>query len=139
VSGHREVSKKLFTNELLDEEEDEDAPTISLHALTGIQPRSGCTIQVVVIISTAHLPALLNSGSTHNFMDFAAADHVGLHLTTQAGLHVAVANCDHVNSPRLPPPWLSPLARWLSPPPRDLVLRIEPPARHRSNPGTRVV
>jgi hypothetical protein len=32
------VCKRLFTIELIDEGEEAEAPTISLHALTGIQP-----------------------------------------------------------------------------------------------------
>jgi hypothetical protein len=71
---------------------------ISLHAITGIQPRSGRTMQVLVIVNGAHLSALLDSGSTHNFVDSAAAVHTGIQLTAQHGLHVAVANSDQVHS-----------------------------------------
>jgi hypothetical protein len=44
-------------------------PTISLHALTGIQPRTGHTMQIIVNVNGARHVALLNSGSTHNFID----------------------------------------------------------------------
>lgn len=74
-------------------------PTISLHTLTGIQPRSGRTMQVSVAINGFFLTALLDSGSTHNFMDTVAAERVGLVLLEHRGLHVAVVNGDHIDSP----------------------------------------
>jgi hypothetical protein len=51
TNGHREKCKQLFLIEVICEEDErptddeQPAPTISLHALTGIQPRSGCTIR----------------------------------------------------------------------------------------------
>jgi hypothetical protein len=47
---------------------------ISLHALTGIHPRSGKTIQLLVVVKGVQLHALLDSGSTHNFIDSAAEE-----------------------------------------------------------------
>jgi hypothetical protein len=43
-------------------------PTISIHALTGIQLRSCSTVQVCVSIVVSMLTTL-NSGSMHNFID----------------------------------------------------------------------
>jgi hypothetical protein len=88
----------VFTIELIVDVDDEEAPTISLHVLTGIQARSSCTMQVMVLINGAHLSALLDSGPTHNFMDSVAATRVGLALTEQSGLRVAVVNGDKVPS-----------------------------------------
>jgi hypothetical protein len=98
VLGHKEECKRLFTIELFDEDFDESTPMISLHVLTGIQPRSGCTMQIVVTINDAQLSALLHSGSTHNFVDTAAAARARLQLSAQA-LRVVVANGDRISSP----------------------------------------
>jgi hypothetical protein len=69
-------------------------PTISITALTGIQPCKGRTMQVFVTV----LQSLLDSGSTHNFVDSEAAARAGIVFGTQAGLSVTVANGDHVSS-----------------------------------------
>jgi hypothetical protein len=74
---HRDVCTRLFLIELLDDDDTEESPMISLHAITGIQPWSGRTMQVLVIINDAHLSTLLDSRSTHNFMDSAAAARTG--------------------------------------------------------------
>jgi hypothetical protein len=83
-------------------EEDEplelDEPTISLHALTGVQPRAWRTMQLRVAINGAHFLSLLDSGSTHNFVDTEAAARAGVNLPDRTGLRVAVANGDHVMS-----------------------------------------
>jgi hypothetical protein len=55
-------------------------PTNSLHALTGIQPRAMRTTQLTVQVGATTLAALLNSGSTHNFIDVDAARRAGVHL-----------------------------------------------------------
>jgi hypothetical protein len=99
IPGHRDVCKQLFTIELIDAGDEEAAPTISLHALTGIQPRSSRTMQVMVLINGTHLSTLLDSGSTHNFVDSTTATQAGLALTKQSSLHVAVGNGDRVPSP----------------------------------------
>jgi hypothetical protein len=74
-------------------------PTISIHALTGIQPRTGRTMHVHVHIAVTLLVALLDTGSTHNFIDTDAATRAGLALLGSSGLRVAVANGDCVTSP----------------------------------------
>jgi len=51
-------------------------PLISLHALTGI--RTADTMQVTVRMGNHQFTALLDSGSTHNFISGPAAQHVGL-------------------------------------------------------------
>jgi hypothetical protein len=101
TNGHREVCKQLFIIEVLVDDdhqalaaETEDL-AISLHALTGIRPQSGCTMQLVVDINITHHNALLDSGSTHNFVDLDAAERAGIiTLASQIGLHVTVANGD---------------------------------------------
>jgi hypothetical protein len=99
VPCHHDVCKRLFTIELIDDCDDKEGLTISLHVLTGIQPRSGRTMQVMVLINGAHLFALLDSRSTHNFVDSAAATRVGLTLTEQFSLRIGIANGDRVPSP----------------------------------------
>lgn len=59
-----------FVNEMVGSEDEdpgeEPNPEISLHALTGIN--TGCTMQLEVTVGGALLMALVDSGSTHNFM-----------------------------------------------------------------------
>jgi hypothetical protein len=56
-------------------------------------------MQLVVDVRGVHLTTLLDSRSTHNFVDLEAATRAGITWTRQAGLHVAVANGDRVSSP----------------------------------------
>jgi hypothetical protein len=66
-----EACKRLFSIELLDDEED-GGPTISLATLTGIQPSTCRTMHVSLAIDSTSLRALLDSGSTHNFINTSA-------------------------------------------------------------------
>ena len=108
VRGHR--CQRLFYLEvtdfhdseppLPDEEQspqpaaDELPPLISLSAITGI--RTEDTMQVHIAIGNYELTALIDSGSTHNFISSAAARRVGLHFHDSKGAHVVVANGDRV-------------------------------------------
>jgi hypothetical protein len=103
TNGHKQECKQLFVIEVLNTEEEEanhgpttTEPTISISALTGIHPRKGRTMQVFVTIYGTVLRALLDSGSTHNFMDSEAATRVGIVFSGHVGLSVAVANGDRV-------------------------------------------
>jgi hypothetical protein len=86
------VCKHLFVIEVLDDDDDvnspDQAPTISLHALTGIQPLATRTMQLPIEINGIRLVDLLNSGSTHNFVDTNAAACVGIELRGHSGLRV---------------------------------------------------
>jgi hypothetical protein len=104
TNGHRDVCKQLFVMEVLVATDDQ-APvtdtedlTISLHALIGICPRSGCMMQLVVYINGARLNALLDSGSTHNFVDLDVVERAGINLMSQTGIIVVVAIGDRVHS-----------------------------------------
>jgi hypothetical protein len=100
VPGHKQDCRKLFVIEVLDDDDDSEGdPTISLHALIGIQPRTSRTMQVVVNVGGIALRALLDSGSTHNFVDLGAAARAGIPLADGSGLRVAVANGDRLTSP----------------------------------------
>jgi hypothetical protein len=72
----------------------------SLHTLTGIHPRSERPMQIYVFINGTTLRALLDSGSTHNFVDSEAASRAGIVFVAQHSLRVAVANGDRVESSR---------------------------------------
>jgi hypothetical protein len=74
-------------------------PTISLHALTGIQPNSGKTMQLHILVNGVVLTSLLDPGSTHNFMDTDVAARAGIQLRGALGLRVAVANGDRMHKP----------------------------------------
>jgi hypothetical protein len=56
-------------------------------------------MHIHVHIAGILLIALLNMGSTHNFINTDMATHVGLTLLGSSGLRVTVANDDHVTSP----------------------------------------
>lgn len=55
-------------------------------------------MQLAVTINDIHLLALVDSGSTHNFVAVELVARVGLSLTPRTGLSVVVANGDHVMS-----------------------------------------
>jgi hypothetical protein len=105
IHGHKEHYKCLFNIEVVSDEEcvsdpsNGGEPTISIHALTGIQPRTGRTMHVHVHIAGTLLIALLNTGSTHNFIDTDAATCAGLALLGPSGLRVTVVNDIRVTSP----------------------------------------
>jgi hypothetical protein len=106
VHDHKEVCKHLFIIEVLGDDGvgqhlavEAGDPTISIHALTGIQPSSGKTMQIHILVNDVVLTTLLDSGSTHNFVDTDAAAHAGIQLRGALGLRVAVANGDCMHSP----------------------------------------
>jgi len=73
---------------------DPNGPLISLAAITGIRIEE--TMQLRVRVGKLTLSALLDSGSTHNFINTAAAARVGLQFADSEGAHVVVANGDCV-------------------------------------------
>jgi hypothetical protein len=100
VRGHR--CPRLFYLEVADFEEDtaieevaeEPEPVISLHALTGI--RSEDTMQIQVKMKDRLLTALLDTGSTHNFVNLNTALSLQLEVCSSRG-RVAVANGDKID------------------------------------------
>ncbi|XP_039820334.1 uncharacterized protein LOC120682466 [Panicum virgatum] len=77
-----------------DTPQEEQPPLISLHAIAGLTTND--TMCVHVKIGEHNLIALLDSGSTSNFINQAVADDIGLHFHNSAGASVIVANGDRV-------------------------------------------
>ncbi|WVZ96354.1 hypothetical protein U9M48_042006 [Paspalum notatum var. saurae] len=107
VYGHK--CKRLFILEVVPDEEDaaedeapeqdnstSDAPAISLHALTGIRSNTYHTMRMWVNVGNVRLQALLDSGSTHNFMDSAVAAKLQLPSKRPTAMRVTVGNGDRV-------------------------------------------
>ncbi|XP_039772029.1 uncharacterized protein LOC120640239 [Panicum virgatum] len=99
--GHNRVCKRLFLLNGVEEEDDrateeaavfaakEEAPMLSLQALAGVAFSD--MMQLEVQLGSASLVALLDSGSTHNFISEAAALRTGLHLQHRPRLTAMVA------------------------------------------------
>lgn len=103
VAGHR--CKRLFVIEIqldldIDDNDhlDDSELEISLAALTGIQPWSGQTMWTRVEIGSSSLVALLDSGSTHNFIAEEVIAASCVTIRPRFGLSVMVANGDCVIS-----------------------------------------
>lgn len=101
--GHNKVCKCLFLLDLAydDDEEDEGDTTpaadpetlrIFLHAVTCVRPSNAMHLSIRLGDATLH--ALVDMGSTHNFLSQESAARVRLPLIQRAGLHVTVANGD---------------------------------------------
>ena len=69
-------------------------PLISLNAITGTSTVT--TMQLRVLVGGRKFTALLDSGSTHNFVNDTAATFAGLHFKSGCGAHVVVANGDRI-------------------------------------------
>ncbi|XP_068648649.1 uncharacterized protein [Aristolochia californica] len=83
-----EDSEELIENEIVEEVQQE--PELSLHAMHG--QRTSNTMQVKARLHHLMLLALVDSGSTHNFINEPATQQLGLHIQQQRGLSVSVAN-----------------------------------------------
>ena len=104
--GHNRVCQRLFLLEGIEDEDDdelpaaaedcgpENAPVFSLQALAGVSFAD--TMQLEVVLGAAALVALLDSGSTHNFISEAAAQRSGLPLQQRPRLTAMVANGERV-------------------------------------------
>lgn len=99
--GHNCVCQRLFLIDVADEDDatDESAvePIISVLAISGVRTRE--TMQLCINISGTTFLALLDSGSSHNFITEEAAARTNLVLVPQGGMRVTVANGDCVESP----------------------------------------
>ncbi|WVZ93415.1 hypothetical protein U9M48_039395 [Paspalum notatum var. saurae] len=80
--GHKR--KKLFILEIVsdnnpvepehEQEQSEEEPLISLHALTGIRATTYHTMCIWVLIGNRRLTAFLDSGFSHNFINSEVAE-----------------------------------------------------------------
>lgn len=108
--GHNKVCKRLF---LLDSVEDEDeadeveeepntkgatdSAVFSLHAVAGIYTNNSLLLRVS--LGATSLVALVDTGSTHNFIGEAAAERTGLQPQPRPRLTATVANGDKIACP----------------------------------------
>jgi hypothetical protein len=108
--GHNRFCKRLFFLdgvEIDDAPADEteaaadaaaqEAPIFSLHAVAGVSV--GRTMRVRVRVGSTPLIALLDTGSTHNFIAETAAARSGLPIQSQPRLTAMVANGEKVPCP----------------------------------------
>jgi len=104
--GHR--CKRLFMieaylreeedgEEIAQVEEEEVIPEISLHAMTGKDNPE--TMKIYGRIGKTIFLALIDSGSTHNFMSLALARKLGLQPTKGEGMEVVIASGERISSP----------------------------------------
>jgi hypothetical protein len=77
-----------------DAENDGEAPCFSLQVVAGVSMAG--TMQIAMALGVASLVALLDSGSTHNFISEAAARRSGLPLHQRPHLTALVANGERV-------------------------------------------
>lgn len=96
---HKCANKGVFLLELT--EDDEGGETlddvgISLHALTGID--IGTTMKLSVCLYGRQLVALVDTGSTHSFINDSVVSQLQLQVEPRPGLTVKVANGDRVTT-----------------------------------------
>jgi hypothetical protein len=100
--GHNQFCRRIFFVEGVEIDDtdeatpdaDGEAPCFSLQALAGVPVAD--TMQIAVALGAASLVALLDSGSTHNFISEAAARRTGLPLHQRPRLIAMVANGERV-------------------------------------------
>jgi hypothetical protein len=76
---------------------DQEAPAFSLRAVTGMPICD--TMQVRVVVGAVTLTALLDTGSTHNFIAESAARTTGLAVCARPRLTATVANGERISCP----------------------------------------
>jgi hypothetical protein len=105
--GHNRVYRRIFFMDDIEIEgadDDqtspnlgEDAPVFSLQAIVGVPIYK--SLQVRTSLGAASVVALLDTGSTHNFIAEAATRQTGLHIQPHPRLTVMVANGERVSCP----------------------------------------
>ena len=104
--GHNKDCKRLFLLDSLIEDDDDapseepadaEAPVFSLHAVAGVP--SNNTLLLRVALGAASLVALVDTGSSHNFIGEAAASRTGLPIQPRPRLTATVANGERVPCP----------------------------------------
>jgi hypothetical protein len=104
TNDHKEVCKHLFCIEVVEDDTTPrdaiDTPLVSIHTLTDICSRVGHTMQLYLDINDAWITALLDSGSTHNFMDLNTTERIGIKFGGRARLQ-SPWQTSSVSEPRL--------------------------------------
>lgn len=102
--GHNRVCQRIFLLDLVEDDEEaapddepHQSPIISLLAMAGVQTRE--TMQVHIQLGGNRLLALLDSGSTHNFVFEEAAGRTSLKLNPRDNMKVTMANGKKVPCP----------------------------------------
>jgi hypothetical protein len=103
--GHNRVCRQIFYIggfEIADDAAAADgsgpeALAFSLHAIAGVPVNN--TVQLQVLLGTATFIALIDTGSTHNFIGEAAARRMGFHIEPRPQLTATVANGERVACP----------------------------------------
>ncbi|XP_066359602.1 uncharacterized protein [Miscanthus floridulus] len=104
--GHNRICQRIFLLDLAVAEDDTESetdeatpgePQISLHAIAGVCTSE--TMQMRITMGGTSLLALIDSGSTHNFIAEEAAAHATLPTLTQGQLRVTVANGERIQCP----------------------------------------
>ncbi|XP_042059320.1 uncharacterized protein LOC121803777 [Salvia splendens] len=104
--GHRCVRKQLYLLEIddgvrdlpidteiqEDELNEDENPLISIHAINGSPSRGFRTMRVTGRVGKKAIHILIDSGSTHNFLDLHLAKKLGLQLTSVTPVMVDVAD-----------------------------------------------
>nr|GMC57845.1 uncharacterized protein LOC109155092 [Ipomoea batatas] len=75
---------------------DEFEPEISLHAITGVNHSH--MMKIRLLVAGTPITALVDTSSTHNFINAMATTHLHLPITRRTGLQVAVANGEPLSS-----------------------------------------
>jgi hypothetical protein len=103
--GHNKVCKRLFFVDSVDDDDDDKAdaladietPVFSLHAVASVPV--GTPILLQVVLGNATLIALVDTGSTHNFIGEAAALRTRLAIRPRPRLTATIANSERVACP----------------------------------------
>ncbi|XP_042059529.1 uncharacterized protein LOC121804042 [Salvia splendens] len=104
--GHRCVRKQLYlleiddslhtveiaSDSLCDDSGEDENPLISIHAINGSSSKHFRTMRVTGRVGKKALHILIDSGSTHNFLDLHLAKKLGLTLTAVTPVSVDVAD-----------------------------------------------
>jgi transposase InsO family protein len=105
--GHNRICRRIFfvNGVTISDAEDaevagdvaQEAPAFSLRAVAGVPICD--TMQVTVSVAAVQLVALLDTGSTHNFIGEEAAARTGLPICNRARLTATVANGERISCP----------------------------------------